>query len=277
MAQKALTPMKRLNNHFKEINNLLGRLYKNFTLNKSKSSYRYNYSYTKGVQSDFITVFSPKLADAPSFSFVFNYLGEEEESFFAQVKMNKENDSIITSKKMNFDSFRMLLNSFIPELKNQDELKLPVVFEIFSKHFLREVISDEVGVVADAIYEFKQEELIKENIPELYESKKKLESKKTRVDNKIKKDYSSLPEHSEIEDLKNRIKELELQLISKKESIVKDSKLDLVEKEYSDVNKNIDKKEREINKRVEKRINEVFRDKNIDSTLKPVVWNRLKK
>lgn len=280
MNYKSLTPMKRLNGQFKDLNNLIGKLYDNITLNKAgsrRTGYGWDHSYTKGVQSDFISIFSPKnkREHESSFSFVFNYM--ESDTYFAQIKTGKENDSIITSKELNFDMLRLSLNDFLIDLKKVNGLTTHAVFEAFRKHFMREKISDAINILAESIIEFKNDNLAKEAIPELYETKKKLESKRTRTEKKIEKEYSELPEHAEIQELKNKIKALEAQLVGKKGSIIADNKLLKLLQEYSIVVSNIDKKERDVNKRVERKVNDIFKAENLDSSLKPIIWNHLKK
>lgn len=269
--------MKRLNNQFKELNNILGQLYKHVTLNKADSKrtrHGWEYIYTKGVQSDFISIFIPKHG-GPSFSFVFNYI--ERESYFAQIKTEKENDSIITSKELNFDMLRLSLNDFIAELKKVEKLTDAIVFEIFRKQFVRERVSDAINILAESILEFKNDSLAKEQIPELYETKKKLESKKVRVQKKIDKEYSDLPEHLEIQELKNKIKSLEEQLVEKKKFIISENKLIQLTSEHNKVLSAINDKERDVNKRVERKINDIFKAEKLDSCLKPIIWNHLKK
>lgn len=113
---KDITPMKRYTFQMQELNSQLKSFLSRKTLNKSEpKNYYSNHEslYTKGVQNDFIVIFSENLTGV-SFALAFNYIGlaVSEQTVKATVKISPYDGGIKSSEEMTLDEFKNKLTFF---------------------------------------------------------------------------------------------------------------------------------------------------------------------
>ena len=136
---KKITPMKKLAPILDDIKLQLQNSFDIITLNKSKPKYNpTEFQYGKGVESDFIIIFSyrplKKLKDNLSFAFSFDYLERDENKELIQVtiKYGKEEKDIFSSTELDFLTFKNQLKMLNKELKlmNHTDIHMNVIEKI---------------------------------------------------------------------------------------------------------------------------------------------------
>lgn len=140
-----ITPMKRLSTGINQFRNQVKSYFNEVNLNKSAPKYNPHAwrdgdsSYSKGVENDFIMIFSARGIE-PSFAISFTYINlpVEQQKVEVTIKKGKDNKSIVTSGEMTLEDFRLKLNEINKAfqeksyLKNRDETSiLEKVSEVF--------------------------------------------------------------------------------------------------------------------------------------------------
>lgn len=228
-----MTPMKRLQNNFKELKNETKHIVSYVTLNKSEPHWNpfggdgYG-DYTKGVKNDFTKIISPldKKNDITC-SFVINYMGNEKETFLAQIK-KENNETIKSTKILNYEEFKTKLNLFIKEIKENNKKKLityPELIKIFSNIYLSEDLdlNKEAKIAEKELMDF-----LKEPQQELTEKRKKyLDSRKLveQIEQKINDEIKESPEQKKIEKLLKEIEDTKKIIKNNKEKLEDDNDL----------------------------------------------------
>lgn len=160
-----ITPMKRLSTGINQFRNQVKSYFNEVNLNKSAPKYNPHAwrdgdsSYSKGVENDFIMIFSARGIE-PSFAISFTYINlpVEQQKVEVTIKKGKNNDSIVTSGEMTLEDFRVKLNEINKAfqeksyLKNRDETS---ILEKVSEVFLSQTY-DLKGEIKQATKEIKK-------------------------------------------------------------------------------------------------------------------------
>lgn len=110
---KQITPMTRLKDTFKKVDNIVSNLTKIHSLSKSKPKYKSYGEYTKGVESDFIKIY--EVTNDKSFAFTFNGITSDTSKTLITTSI-KIGDNIISTVD-SFDQFKNKLKSLLSVLE----------------------------------------------------------------------------------------------------------------------------------------------------------------
>ena len=243
---KKITPMKKLAPILDDIKLQLQNSFDIITLNKSKPKYNpIEFQYSKGVESDFIIIFSykplKKLKDNLSFAFSFDYQERDENNEVIQVtiKYGKEKKDIFSSPELDFLTFKNQLKILNKELKTMNDTnvhmvvieKIKTIFNIHTETHDKQLM--------DFWKNLQNELSLKRKELGLEELEKNLDISKNEYLSCLKKIAQEIEQSEE----QKKVKELE------KELLIAQKNLELfkqkIEKKYNKENILLDGKQRD--------------------------------
>lgn len=261
-----MTPMKRLQTNFKELEKETKHILKAFTLNKSEPHWNPVGGssgwgdHTKGVKNDFVKVFTPlNRSNDITCSFVINYIGLETETFIAQIKKGADNTDIKSTKILQYEDFRKKLNELVNTIKEANKTKLityPEFIKIFSNLYLSEDLdlNKQAKIAEKELMDFLQTP--KEQLDEKRNTYLTSKSLVDKVEKEILENIKNSPEQLELDKLLEKVKEAKENIAKNKQDLennrdLKKLKKDLKsnESEFLKADKEFnDKKKEEIKK-----------------------------
>lgn len=222
-----MTPMKRLSNGINQLRNHVKVFFKEVNLNKSAPKYNpYAWrdgdsSYSKGVENDFIMIFSCKGLE-PSFAISFTYidLPVESQRIEVSIKKGKDNKSIVTSGEMTLEDFRLKLNEINKTfeeksyLKNRDET---TILETISEVFLKQTydLKGEIKQAEKDIKKLREAKRKEYDIENLEISVVETTNAYVGAEKKAKKAINNSVEKQEVDDLEKQLVEARKKLKEK--------------------------------------------------------------
>lgn len=254
-----MTPMKRYSTGLSTLKSNVDSICKLTELNRAASKRGQNGQYTKGVDSDYILIFSDRRSES-SFALVFEYMGltAEKQRVVGSVKIT-EDGPIQNSFNMTLEEFKTNLNALNKEMEAvrvnrvRVDYDFPKVLALFSKHMLKEVIDLEkdLKIATSTVSKFLSKKM-KELENEGYEDKvttaeKSLEKAQRAVFKKI----ADSPLTAERKVLLDRIKEIDKLLETEKKNLT--AKADITGKKQAvvDSKQALAEKRNEIDKDVD--------------------------
>ena len=119
---KEITPMKRFSAQLDTLKSTIAPYFRSYSLNKSRGHYNpLSYTYSKGVESDFLLIFESLKSDA-SFAFRFNYIDLDVESQTIETSIKREEDDIISVPALPLSEFKERLKLFVKTVENTPRL-----------------------------------------------------------------------------------------------------------------------------------------------------------
>lgn len=227
---KNLTPMKRLQPHFKKMSALLPPFIRVLALNHAEPRYRGGSywmrvelgDYTKGVKADHRRIFFNKEDNNLSVSFAFSYIGCEP-NVVATIKSGVgDNELYLNSKAFSHDEFRLLMNKFNAYLTNHRVKKFDDFLGAFEANFILD--ENELSVAYD-LKQCKKEYKdliggIKESIDEKERLKNILTRRKLVAENDVAIVVNNSDENKALQTLLLQKKELDRQIKETKQSVL---------------------------------------------------------
>lgn len=256
-----MTPMKRFSSNIQEMRENLKSHFKKITLNKSEPKYnRRDYTMTKGVDSDFILIFSEPRKEI-SFALAFDYVGldAKEQKVTASIKKGKSNDEIELSQTMLLPEFKEKLNEFNKSFKevftteNTTMQLTPVsITNKFSEIFLEKKLDLEKELQQkqeslNKIFETISKEL---KIPEARKAKSLAIENLTKAQEEVKKQITQSEDFKILMDLKKQVNDLERKLSTKTASLETSMKVKELKKASDNATEILIIKEYELEKKV---------------------------
>lgn len=249
-----MIPSKKLSNNLRMLKENLKGIYEHTTLNKARSKYNpyggdgFGGS-SKGVESDQLLIFSPKLKgeEYTTFAIVFDYSNKPEEEHTIQLsikpnnrakkyyesqeekeKRHETNKKIESSVLYSVQEFRELINKInkkINEIKinSPKDMNEEAVLELVSEIFLNKKINlkEEVDKANKEINNFLKSKVKKQE--KLQEKIEEKESELKKVESTIQGSLKRTKEYIELMKLEKRQKELK-EILKKKEKEYRENK-----------------------------------------------------
>lgn len=254
--EKVLTPMKRYNNAFKKMRNLLSFDFGVVELTKRKKRYPDSWNSFHGkkeIKDDYILFFKYHSTDR-TLGFIINYEKEP-----IQIIATLKKAEVYESRPMDMETFRLKINAFNKELENKktkkdDRFSRDDYFKIFENNF-------EIKIIDYNLKQKEAEEKIKDFL--IKKSKtldnqnkeiEKLEKKLINAHEKFKKEYRELPEHKELQEILKQERKIREKLRDKKEILMVKNKISEKEKAVENAKIEFEQKEKNFNKEKENKL-----------------------
>lgn len=224
-------------------------------LNGSKPKYiPYNYSsdssYTKGVDSDHIKIF--QISKTQSFAFAFNFTKSEVPFIMVTTKYDKKNNEVFHGSKLNEETFKTCLKSFIKKIKDwnsTNSLTPDLLISLVHSEFISGREYDSSAEVLEAVSKSEKEVLLletkrKSNLVRKKELETSLLSNKKVLEAKVN-EAKVLHKVSELE---KQLKAAQKEVQKVKDKYSKSLKITDEENLLSQVNKELNAHQSEVDK-----------------------------
>ncbi len=265
-----MTPMKRLSTGINQFRNQVSPFFKEKSLNKSAPKYNptawrdgESNSYSKGVENDFIMIFSTKAID-PSFAISFTYIGLEVEAQRVEVsiKKGKDNSSIVTSGELTVEEFRLKLNEINKAfqeksyLKNRDETS---VLEKVSEIFLSQTydLKGEIKTATKNINKLREQKRKEYDIDTLESNVVNTTNAYDSAEKKSKRAIANSNEKSAVDHLEQLLAEAKLKLKDKVEQVETKYQIKELAKAKQDAKVQLIQSSNEMNNEVQTQIDKL--------------------
>lgn len=265
-----MTPMKRLSTGINQFRNQVSPFFKEKSLNKSAPKYNptawrdgESNSYSKGVENDFIMIFSTKAID-PSFAISFTYIGLEVEAQRVEVsiKKGKDNSSIVTSGELTVEEFRLKLNEINKAfqeksyLKSRDETS---VLEKVSEIFLSQTydLKGEIKTATKNINKLREQKRKEYDIDTLESNVVNTTNAYDSAEKKAKRAIANSNEKSAVDHLEQLLAEAKLKLKDKVEQVETKYQIKELAKAKQDAKVQLIESSNEMNNEVQTQIDKL--------------------
>lgn len=251
MSSSQITPMKRFKNHFAKLESFFSQheyIHGPISLNKVDSKYQrysfYDSSKSKGVESDYIRIYEDRtqIIDTKSvdyyrtrnvyrsIAFVFNYIDIE----IPTVQFTKKTvNGIVSSNTMSMEEFRSYFNKLNKNLQDAKFNNINELFCFIEDIFMKEIQDPDIEV-NKALEEIRHETRLKNDIIDT--ESKKIEQFKGLLEKREKVVSATLEiskDYQEIQELKSKLKKLEVSHNLKKAKLEKEHHIKEIKKDIS--------------------------------------------
>ena len=273
-----MTPMKRFSGNIQEMRENLKTHFKEISLNKSEPKYnRKDYTTSKGVDSDFILIFSEPRKDI-SFALAFDYIGldAKEQNVTASIKKGKTNTEIESSQVMLLPEFKEKINEFnkifkeiFTTVNTTMQLNPVSIMNKFSEIFLEKKLDleKELHQKQEDLNELIETVSKELKIPETRKAKKLAIENLAKAQEEVKKQITQSEDFKTLMDLKKQVHDLEKKINTKTASLETSLKVRDLKKESDNTNESLIIKEYELEKKVASELSKM--PKIIQKKLKP--------
>lgn len=257
-----MTPMKRLNAGINEFRKQTSSYFKEVNLNKASPkfnpvSWQTNTpTYSKGVENDFIMIFTTKVIKQ-SFAINFTYIDLPLEKQVVEVTIKKglDNSSIITSGELTIEEFKIKLNNINKFLKESSKDEATIVEKV-SEIFLDKPydLKGEIKKASKELNQLRENKRKEYKIEELESNVVKTTNEYEDAEKKSKREIKKSNEKIEVDKLEALLIVAKLNLKNKTEEIENKYKLKNLNANKEDAKENLILSSDKMNKEVEKEI-----------------------
>lgn len=252
--ENIITPMKRFRNSLNKFSEICQPYFKNVNLNKSSSKYNpIEYSYSKGVESEFISIFKSNLTDL-SFAFSFTYMNLETEKQLVEVSHKiLDNDSIITTKPLSLEEFKNKLNLLNKELLTKNKItekdiwnSFTSIFELTSVNIKKDIIN--IQEKLQQKIEDKKTDLNLESLEKNYNNTKILYQDGLQL---LETEINNSSELKIIKNLEKKLRIAQKSLENKKSNLYKSLNIPSLDNNYREARTKLNTAQKELTQFIE--------------------------